>query len=40
MLFNKADEIFEAALTIAEEIDEKSLAEAKGYIGMCKTVLD
>ena len=48
MLFNKADEIFEAALTIAEEVDEKSLikfiqkslAEAKGYIGMCKTVLD
>ena len=48
MLFNKANEIFEAALVIAEEIDEKSLikfiqkslAEAKGYIGMCKTVLD
>jgi cellobiose-specific phosphotransferase system component IIA len=48
MLFNKANEIFEAALVIAEEINEKSLikfiqkslAEAKGYIGMCKTVLD
>ena len=48
MLFNKANEIFEAALKLAEDIEEsslikfiqKSLAEAKGYIGMCKTVLD
>ncbi|MHA1125735.1 MAG: hypothetical protein ACTSO7_12715 [Candidatus Heimdallarchaeota archaeon] len=48
MLFNKANEIFKAALQVAEEIDEKSLikfiqkslAESKGYIGMCKTVLD
>lgn len=46
--FKQAQELFSTSLKIAQEIEEqklikllqKSLAEAKGYIGMCKTVLD
>ncbi len=48
ILFNQADEAFQNGLKEAVEardeglksLLEKSLAEAKGYIGMCKTVLD
>ncbi|MBD3192228.1 MAG: hypothetical protein GF308_16425 [Candidatus Heimdallarchaeota archaeon] len=47
-LFEQAQQIFSASLKTAQDIEEKtlikllekSLAEAKGYIGMCKTVLD
>ena len=47
-LFNNANEAFQNGLKEAVEsrdedmksLLEKSLAEAKGYIGMCKTVLD
>jgi tetratricopeptide (TPR) repeat protein len=47
-LFNQANEAFQNGMKDAVEsrdeglknLLEKSLAEAKGYIGMCKTVLD
>ncbi len=47
-LFNQANEAFQNGMKEAvesrdedlKELLEKSLAEAKGYIGMCKTVLD
>ncbi len=47
-LFTQGEKSFENALKIAENIKEenlleliqKSITEAKGYIGMCKTVLD
>jgi len=47
-LFTQAESIFSEALKIANEIKdntlikllEKSIAEAKGYIGMCKTVVE
>ena len=46
--FNQADEHFVKALEFAEvsddadviELIQKAQAEAKGYIGMCKTVID
>ncbi|MHA1531697.1 MAG: hypothetical protein ACTSR6_06835 [Candidatus Heimdallarchaeota archaeon] len=48
VLFNQANEAFQNGLKDAVEsrneglknLLEKSMAEAKGYIGMCKTVLD
>ena len=47
-LFTQAEKAFQDALQIAEKANDKglikliqkSIAEAKGYIGMCKTVLD
>ena len=47
-LFTQAEKLFLEGIKIAEEINEdaliklleKSVAEAKGYIGMCKTVVD
>ena len=47
-LFTQADKTFESAVEMAKNAEDnglikliqKSIAEAKGYIGMCKTVLD